>query len=242
MSNRWGVIDLSHPLSAVDPSVPTGDPAVEIGILDSIRGAPDDGRRHSESCSRLSTCIHCGTHMDAPFHFFADGRTIEDDSARSLCGSGGPCPSYRLASGDRPFMFATWTAHRSGSSRKRNALSCGPGGTCAGAEPGYFTDQPVVPAEAVAVAGRPGGGSMSVVDFSIRRSSAVSAARCFLGDGLVIVENLTNLERIPFDLFELSAVPLAITAEDGSPGPRGVVLFPNEPVRSGGEPNSENRS
>ena len=39
MSNKWGVIDLSHPLSASTPPFP-GDPAVEISILDAIRGRP----------------------------------------------------------------------------------------------------------------------------------------------------------------------------------------------------------
>ena len=42
MSNKWSVIDLSHPLSPLTPPFP-GDPEVEIGILDSITGAPPTG-------------------------------------------------------------------------------------------------------------------------------------------------------------------------------------------------------
>ncbi len=41
-----------------------------------------------ESCnlSSFEMCAHNGTHMDAPFHFFTDGKTIEDIPLRKTVG------------------------------------------------------------------------------------------------------------------------------------------------------------
>ena len=46
----------------------------------------------------------------------------------------------------------------------------------------------------------------------------------------MIVENLTNLAKIPSDLFELSAVPLAMTGPGRLPGPRLARPVSEEPV------------
>lgn len=44
-----------------------------------------------------------------------------------------------------------------------------------------------------------------------------AAHLALLGSDVVIVENLTNLEAIPRDEFELIATPLAVVGRDGSP-------------------------
>ena len=41
--------------------------------------------------------------------------------------------------------------------------------------------------------------------------------KALLGNGLVIVENLTNLEALPAEGFHVSCFPLAIRDADGSP-------------------------
>jgi arylformamidase len=212
MSTKWSVIDLSHPLSASTPPFP-GDPEVEIGILDSIRGAPNDGRRHT-NCSRLSTCIHCGTHMDAPFHFFADGRTIEDIPLEVCVG-----PAALLHHAEwqaaTPIQVRHLERHRA-LIQKASRVVLRAGWDVHWERPGYFTDHPVITAEAaqwlvdlaVVLVG---------VDFPSVDRPPYPAHDILLGNGLVIVENLTNLDKIPSDLFELSAIPLAITGRDGSP-------------------------
>src|SRR5271169_6443575 len=69
------VIDLSHDLDPTTPVYPEYPP-VEIRVLESTRYSIPGGRRALNS-SRVSVGIHCGTHMDAPFHFFEDGATID---------------------------------------------------------------------------------------------------------------------------------------------------------------------
>ena len=63
------IIDLSHALSDATPPFP-GDPPPKITVLDSTDTVSQAGERHL-NVGHLATCIHCGTHMDAPFHFFA---------------------------------------------------------------------------------------------------------------------------------------------------------------------------
>src|SRR5262245_47543837 len=71
----YTIVDLSHALSEETPPFP-GDPAPEIRILDDATRPSTAGERHL-NCSHLSVCLHCGTHMDAPFHFFHDQPTID---------------------------------------------------------------------------------------------------------------------------------------------------------------------
>src|SRR5579875_2465893 len=68
-------IDLTHNLEPTTPVYP-GYPPVKIQVLESTRYTRPDGQRTLNS-SRISIGNHCGTHMDAPFHFFDEGRTID---------------------------------------------------------------------------------------------------------------------------------------------------------------------
>ena len=208
----WPVIDLSHPLSAATPPFP-GDPAVEIDVLDAIAGAPADGRRHL-NCSRVSTCIHCGTHMDAPFHFFADGRTIDQVPLEDCIGPA-VCVTHDAwtakASIEVPHLRPQQDAIR-----KARRIILRTGWHRQWNRPGYFEDHPVISGQAaqwlvdlgVVLVG---------VDFPSVDRAPYPAHDVLLGNGLVIVENLTNLAKIPDPVFELSAIPLAIAGRDGSP-------------------------
>lgn len=63
------LIDISRTLGLDDRAYPGDDPFV----LQFISSAATEGY----SLSRFSGTLHCGTHLDAPAHFFADGATIE---------------------------------------------------------------------------------------------------------------------------------------------------------------------
>jgi kynurenine formamidase len=63
------VIDLTHPLP---PNFPTyfGTPQLEIEVLNSFD-------QHKFNMKKWTLVEHTGTHMDAPFHFSADGQTAD---------------------------------------------------------------------------------------------------------------------------------------------------------------------
>lgn len=64
------LIDLSHPLEHGQPGFP-GDPALTIAPHDTTASA-------GYNTTRLSMSSHQGTHLDAPLHFFDDGRTLDE--------------------------------------------------------------------------------------------------------------------------------------------------------------------
>ena len=57
-----------------------GDPAPEKTILSSI----EDGG--SYNLSAFSMCAHNGTHIDAPYHFIEDGKTVDEIALDSFVG------------------------------------------------------------------------------------------------------------------------------------------------------------
>ena len=205
------IIDLSHPLSPATPAFP-GDPPLAIDVLDSTT-ATTPGQRHL-NCSRLAMSVHCGTHMDAPFHFFGEGVTI-DRVALDTCI--GECLLVRLPA----------EVHRGTVSREvltpheaqlrtcpRVILDLGWHGRF-GSE-GYFAEHPVISGEAAQLLVDCGVRLLGVDTPSVDRPP-FPAHLVLLGAGVLIVENLTNLGPIPGDRFELVATPLAIVGRDGSP-------------------------
>ncbi len=206
------LIDLSHPLGTDTPPFP-GNAPVRIEIVDAIPAAPGDGRRHCNA-SRLDTSLHCGTHMDAPFHFVAGGMAI-DGVALSRCLG----PAVRVRHPDwgpgaeihvahlEPYSAAVAAAPRvlidSGWARRWN-------------QPDYFTGHPVLTAETARwLVER--GVVLVGVDFPSVDRPPHAAHDILLGNGLVIVENLTRLDAVPADTFEFIALPLPVTGRDGSP-------------------------
>ena len=57
-----------------------GDPKPERTVLNSIEKAD------LYNLTAFSMCAHNGTHIDAPFHFIKDGKTVDEVSLESLIG------------------------------------------------------------------------------------------------------------------------------------------------------------
>lgn len=70
------IIDLSYPLDNATPPFP-GNPPVEIVVQATIPADHPAGVPGAMNISRLHTGPHVGTHLDAPFHFFREGATID---------------------------------------------------------------------------------------------------------------------------------------------------------------------
>ena len=65
---EYRIIDISKDLITTEPY--PGDPKPELSVFSSF--AAGDGC----NMAKLTTTLHCGTHMDAPLHFIPDGKTI----------------------------------------------------------------------------------------------------------------------------------------------------------------------
>jgi arylformamidase len=73
------IYDVTVPLTADLPTFP-GDPPFAVAFTHRIA----DGQAYNVSCLSLGT--HSGTHVDAPYHFLADGATVEQLPLEILIG------------------------------------------------------------------------------------------------------------------------------------------------------------
>lgn len=75
--NDW-LLDLSQPIASGYGELP-GHPPTK---LESFQFHETHGRNNAS----LTMSIHVGTHVDAPYHFFTDGKTIDEVSLETFCG------------------------------------------------------------------------------------------------------------------------------------------------------------
>ncbi|MCA9145311.1 MAG: cyclase family protein [Planctomycetaceae bacterium] len=170
------------------------------------------------NATTLTLYSHCGTHMDAPCHFLEDGRTIDEQSLATCCGSAkvldlSPIAPRELITierirtatdevnaGDRLLLRTDW--------HKRFGT------------PEYRDGLPRISAECarwlverrVALIGVE---PPSVADVN-NIEEVTEIHRILLGGGIVIVEGLVNLDQLPSKV-EFIALPLKIRGGDGCP-------------------------
>ena len=196
------LVDLSQPVGPDTPVYP-GDGPVRLTVLDDS----------SMKLSRIDLSLHTGTHMDAPFHFIAGAETIDRvPLERCLCparlidlraiGNGEirreHLETHRAAFGQTSaaVLYTGWSRHW-GSAR-------------------YFREHPCLAADAAQFLVDAGVGLVGV-DMPSVDLAPYAAHHVLLGAGVLIVENLTNLEAIRADRFQLAVLPLKLSGRDGSP-------------------------
>ena len=205
-------VDLSHPLSHQTPAFP-GDPSLEIRILDSSQWPSAAGERHLNS-SHLSVSLHCGTHMDAPFHFFGDARTIDQVPPERAIG---PCALVRLPWQELgPTIEQAHLAPYESLVRAHRRVVLNTLWHHRWGQADYFTEHPVIAGAAARMLVDWGVGLVGVDTPSVDRPP-FDAHLALLGSDVLIVENLTNLDAIGTDVFDLVALPLKVVGRDGSP-------------------------
>lgn len=204
-------IDLSHPLSPETPVFP-GDDSPSIEVL-SVAAEPSTGRERQLNSSSFAVGMHNGTHIDAPFHFFSDRQTI-DQVVLDRCY--GPAARFdlrqtkvpgiidasdldvlrpQLAGYTKVLLYTAWDKKWGHSN--------------------YFTEHPVMTRAAAELLVE-WGVDLVGVDFPSVDRSPFEAHLALLGNDVLIVENLTRLDRL-HDSFEFYAVPLPIVGRDASP-------------------------
>jgi len=205
-------IDLTYRLEPTTPVYPNYS-SLAVELLESTRYTLSDGRRSLNS-SKIALGMHCGTHMDAPFHFFDDGLTIDQvpldvcvgqalmiDLRHNLV-NGTIEPSHlkphegKIRETRRIILHTEWSA-------KWGTLE-------------FFTNHPIFTPEAGQFI-LDCGVRLVGVDFPSVDRPPFPIHIIFLGHGLVIVENLTNLAAIKKEVFDFIVLPLKFTGRDGSP-------------------------
>ena len=170
-----------------------GDPAPARQKLQSIE------RGDVCNLTAFSMCAHNGTHLDAPYHFLRDGKTI-DQMDLSV------------------FVGPAWVTHRTGDISAPQAREILAAASLAGAGERLLIGGPaVISGEAARVFA--GGGVLLVGNESQSvgpESAPAEVHRILLRAGTALLEGI-RLGRVPEGRYLLCAAPLNLGGSDGAP-------------------------
>jgi kynurenine formamidase len=204
-----GFVDLTMPMSGRTIPVP-GHPAPEFEPLHRFE---TDGLRNT--IMRFS--IHTGTHIDAPSHFIEDGASIDEIPIERFCR-----PAVRLdLSAAEPAQAIDLAQLKTAgfapeASRGAILLLATGWSDRAWRSDRLYGDNPYLArdaARAVAAAEPTALG----LDFAVDEGRPWPNHTTLLGAGVLLIENLLGLTRLPADGFEVIAFPLRLTGENGGP-------------------------
>jgi len=201
--NPGRIVDLSQPLDAGTPVFP-GDGPVRVTVLDQT----------SVNLSRIDLCVHSGTHMDAPFHFFHDAETIDRISLDRCVGPARLIDLRDIA--PKQEIHREHIETRYNAPLRAHAAVLHTGWSAQWNDPRYFSDHPGLAADAAQFL-VDCGVQLVGVDMPSVDHAPYPAHQILLRAGVPIVENLTNLDAIGADLFQLIVLPLKLAGRDGSP-------------------------
>ena len=206
------IVDLSHALDEATPVFP-GDGPLEIMVAERASDPPAGGRR-SLNCSRLALSVHTGTHLDAPFHFFDAGQTVDRVPLEHCVGPALLADLSGVSAGEE--IEARHLEPWRGWLRETGRVILHTGWWRQWGTPGYFTEHPRLSGAAAEYLVGCGVRLVGVDTPSVDRPP-YPAHLALLGSGVLIVENLTNLSAVRGEIFQLVVLPLRIAGRDGSP-------------------------
>ena len=203
MTRSW--IDISVPIYTGMVRWP-GDPGIVVSRAKSI----DKG----DVCnvSQLALGAHTGTHMDAPLHFIANGRSMEK---LPIDATVGPCRVVEIKDREsikpaelRPFKFKPGERILFKTPNSRRSWKTAD----------FDEDFVYISKEAAQFLVDRGVMTVGVDYLSIGgfKKDGVETHRIMLGAGIWVIEGL-NLSKVKPGKYELACLPLKIVGADGAP-------------------------
>lgn len=166
----------------------------------------------------LSFYTHTGTHMDPPAHLYPGGITLDQFPVDQFVGRAAVVECTGLKCGDRiPFSAVEALGEQA---EQADFLLFHTGWDRWWGQPEYFGDYPVVD-EAIVdylIRSKKKGVGLDTIGIDpIADTNLTIHKRLFRDNPMVVIENLTNLEKIGGGLCTLFALPLRCENADGSP-------------------------
>ncbi len=202
------IIDLTHTIKENMPVYP----GTETPRFETANTHEKDGFKET----KLSMYSHTGTHMDAPAHIFKHRTTLDAFGAEQFAGSGIVIECSDLGAGEKITMEKI-NACRDAADAAEFVLFY-TGWDRYWGEEMYFGDYPHIDmevAEYLTASGKKGVG-LDVIGLDPVGSLALHK-KLFEKHEIVIVENLTGLERLVGKKFIFCALPLKYENADGAP-------------------------
>jgi kynurenine formamidase len=207
------IVDLSHPISP-DTQVYPGDPVPQFSPATTID-------RDGYNVLHVSMGSQTGTHVDAPYHFLADGARID---AMELAMFLGPATVVDLR-GLTPRSTIFWPQLEPSVSTmpERSILVLHTGWSQRWRSLAYL-DHPFLGQDAAEGIVAAGIRTVAIDAMSVDETAppggepgSFAAHDVLLGAGGAIVENLTNLEAVDFAEPVVSVLPIRLADADGAP-------------------------
>lgn len=204
------LVDLSHPLRHGLLNFPW-DPKISVLVHNTVSSI-------GYNITQFSMSTHQGTHLDAPFHFYDDGRTIDEIPLDRFYG---PASLVDLAPGHTleaqiPLDVEMFEPHED-LFKPGAKIIYRTGWDRMFGKPEFFSDFPTLTLDAAKwIADRKIG--MLGMDTPTPSTDWKECHLILLKAGveIVIVEGLTNLEKLP-PSFTFMGFPLNIEGRDGAP-------------------------
>jgi arylformamidase len=209
-----------HDISlTLTPDLPVwpGDPQIRIERVSKM----EEGKQNN--LTHLSLSAHVGTHVDAPFHFVADGKTIEDLLLETLIG-----PAQVVELPEDCYSITEAVLQTAG-------IEAGVERVLLKTRNSKFWSQPDLPFQTDFTADSPDGAAYLVargvrligIDyFSVAPfDDSVPTHRILLNASIVILEGI-NLSEIPAGHYQLYCLPIKLGGSDGAPA-RAILIDEN---------------
>lgn len=214
------LIDLSHPLEHGQLNFPW-DPKISIVPHNSVTSI-------GYNITQISMSTHQGTHLDAPFHFFDDGKTLDQMSLGQFIGEATlvDLAPGRALDAETPLTVAMFEAHAA-HFRPGAKVIYRTGWDRMFGKAEFFSAFPTLTLDAARwIADRKIG--LLGMDTPTPSTSWKECHHILLAKGveIVIVEGLANLQKLP-QRFTFIGFPLNIRGRDGSPI-RAVAMVEND--------------
>lgn len=194
----------------ISPSLPTwpGDPKLELEKSESMdRGAHNN-------VSRISSSVHLGTHVDAPYHFLNDGGTVDQLPLEVLTG---PCYVAQLPDGIEAITAEVLERTEITADMKRVLFGTRNSHLWARGESEFQTDFVAITEDGAEWLVERGVQLIGVDYLSVAPyGDSVPTHTVLLQAGVVIVEGL-NLSNVMRGFYDLYCLPLKIADCDGAP-------------------------
>jgi arylformamidase len=167
--------------------------------------------------TQLVMSTHTGTHLDAPFHFLDDGRTVDRIDLRRGFGPASVL-DYSSKAPQEEISVAELEPH-AGVIAPGSRLIIRTGWDRVFPDPRYFTDMPALSVDACRYLAERRVACVAMDTPSVNSSDYITAHRVLLHRDVevLIIEGLRGLERLRGDQVILMAFPLRIRGRDGSP-------------------------
>ena len=180
-----------------------GDPAPKREVLSSI----EEGAVCN--LTAFSMCAHNGTHIDAPYHFFDDGETVEKLDLSKMVGYAWVTAQEGMVDADGARAILKKARDACGESAKRILIKGDAVVTAEAAEAFAHANVELVGNESQTVG---------------PENAPMQVHKILLGKGIVLLEGV-RLGDVPEGVYFLCAQPLSLGGADGAPCRAVLVSF-----------------